>query len=190
MTQTAKVQLAGLVTTARSADQAVEQNAAEKASELHVGMEQQLQQQLQAGMERVNATCRALQHAAEQFHKAQDELVRETEGHVVELALEIARKVLMQEIQAGRYEIEPIVREALLHVSVRKNVVAHLNPEDYAVCSMAREQSGKNNTGSVRFIADPTVPRAACVLDTSEGVVESSVEGHLEEVAKALKGQE
>ncbi len=154
-------------------------------------MQADVQQQLHVRAMRLDAAIEALGAAADEFRRTQEQLIDEQEQHVVALALEVARKVLMQEVQAGRYEIEPIIKEALLHVSVRKDVVVHLNPEDYTVCEMAQQQAGgARNTGDLHFVADPMVARAACVLETSQGVVDSSVEGHLDEIAKALKGNE
>jgi len=154
-------------------------------------MQTEMQQQLAGGMARISSARQALAAAADEFKRAQEQLVGELEQNVVKLALKVAHKVLMQEVQAGNYQIEPIIKEALLHVSVRKNVVVRLNPEDYAVCEMAQQSGGvAPNAGDLHFIADPMVPRAACVLETSQGVVESSVDGHLDEISKALQGTE
>ena len=154
-------------------------------------MQTEMQQQLTGGMARISSARQALAVAGDEFRRVQEQLVGELEQNVVKLALEVAHKVLMQEVQAGNYQIEPIIKEALLHVSVRKNVVVRLNPEDYAVCEMAQQSGGvAPNAGDLHFIADPMVPRAACVLETSQGVVESSVDGHLDEISKALQGTE
>jgi len=156
-----------------------------------VAMQTEMQQQLAGGMAQINSARQALAAAADEFRRAQEQLVGELEQNVVKLALEVAHKVLMREVQAGNYQIEAIIKEALLHVSVRKNVVVRLNPEDYAVCEMDQQSGGAApNAGDLHVIADPMVPRAACVLETSQGVVESSVEGHLDEISKALQGTE
>lgn len=154
-------------------------------------MQIQMQQQLAGKAAQLDSARQALAAAADQFHQVQEQLVGELEQHVVELALKVTRKVLMQEVQAGRYEIEPIIKEALLHVSVRKDVVVHLNPQDYCECEMVKQQGGgAGNTGDLHFVSDPVVPRASCVLETSQGVIESTIEGHLDEITSALQGNE
>jgi flagellar assembly protein FliH len=130
---------------------------------------------------------KALEDGLQKLRPLQEQMVKEAEGQLLKLAVDIARKVLMQELQAGRYEIDPIVKEALLHAPVRQDVVVHLHPEDWSRCRMAREQGEATQAGSVRFVADPSVQRAQCVLETAEGIVESSVEAHLEGIAEALK---
>lgn len=42
----------------------------------------------------------------------------------------------------------------------------------------------------MRFVADPSVERGQCILETDEGVIESSVADHLASVAEALKEPE
>jgi len=91
----------------------------------------------------------------------------------------------MQEIQAGRYEIEPIVSAALKHLPALDDVIVHLNGEDLAACSL---EEGSPLGDGVRFVADPSVPRADCVIETPQGLVASAVEAHLDDISEALKG--
>ncbi|MHC4561695.1 MAG: FliH/SctL family protein [Planctomycetota bacterium] len=187
------IQLAGPIAGVRAPHEATSDDVQAVAAEQAVcagEVQQQVQQELNAAMACIRSANRALEDAHEQFRQVQQEALAESEQQVVELALEVARKVLMQEIQAQRYDIDPIIREALLHVPVRHNVVCRLNPQDLTTCEMARKTSTDGHTGEIRFIGDPTVPPASCVLETHEGVVRSSVEGHLEEISKALEGEE
>ncbi len=146
--------------------------------------------QLEAQREELKAAVAAVRAAAAKFEELQDEMVTRMESHLVDLAIEIARKVLMQEIRAERYEIDPIVREALGQLPPRQEVAVHLNPEDLKQCRLAAQDDGPSRPGSLRFLADPSVHRAECVLDTSEGVVESAVDLHLADIAETLKQPE
>ena len=148
---------------------------------------EEMQSKLAAQREQLTQARKALEDALEKLPQLREKMIRESEEQLVELALEIARKVLMQEVQAGRYEIDPIVKEALLHVPARQDVTVHLHPDDWAACQTAREAEGSAAAGNVRFVADPSVRRAACLLETSEGTVESAVEANLENIAEALK---
>ena len=132
----------------------------------------------------------ALNSAAQQLDEARGQLLREAEEQLIDLAIDIARKILMQEIEAGRAQIDPIVAEALKRVPPRQQVIVHLNPEDHAQCEMAEQSEDSGAANNVRFVADPSVPRAGCVVETSEGVVDSSVQEHLAEIASALKNPE
>jgi len=117
------------------------------------------------------------------------QLQAECEQQVLDLAIAIARKVLMQEIQAGHYEIGPIVKEALQHAPSRKNVVVHMNLYDWANCQMAKDAQSQGKT-EIRYVADEGVRPGECIIETSEGFVESTVESQLNNIAEAMKSPE
>ena len=135
----------------------------------------------------LNHALAALHSGLEQISTLREEILKDAEAQLVELAVDIARKVLMQEIQAGRYAIDPIVQAALRQVPPRQDVTAHLHPEDWARCQMVRESSSNPAAGYIRFVADPGVPRAECLLETPEGIVQSAVDEHLERITDALR---
>lgn len=148
---------------------------------------QAAQQSLDAERARLAQARKALAAGLGDLSRLREETIAAAEAQLLELALEIARKVLMQEIDGGRYEIDPIVREALLHVPARQEVVVHLHPDDWAACEIAREAGGAAGAGHVRFLADPGVRRAECLLESPQGMVVSAVEAHLQDIAEALK---
>jgi flagellar assembly protein FliH len=149
---------------------------------------QQAREELERDRQRLALACQAVAKAAGQLQQAQAALAAEAEEQLRGLAVEIARKVLVQEVQAGRYEIDPIVAEAMRHVPSRRNVVVHLHPDDYAQCEMARQLA--EDSDGIRFVADPNLQPAECILETSEGVVESSVEANLQSIDAALQAPE
>lgn len=144
---------------------------------------------LQAQRAELASARAALVSGLKQVAELRDSVIKAAEQQIVQLAIDVARKVLMQEIQAGRYEIDPIVHAALDQVTSWQEVVVHLNPEDFARCRQAQESSRDDSSG-VRFVADPAVKRSECVLETAQGVVRSAVEEHLREIASALREPE
>jgi flagellar biosynthesis/type III secretory pathway protein FliH len=112
--------------------------------------------------------------------------VRQHNQQIAKLAVEIARKVLMQEVADGHYKIETIIQEAIRNAPSRESVVVHLNPADAAVCRQAQEQSGTELFGGIKIETDPNVKPADCVVATPGGLVESFTETHLLHIAEAL----
>lgn len=150
-----------------------------------------LHQQLQAQQRMLEAERTALARARQALEKASAELARmreqvlaEAQTQVVDLGIEIARKVLMQEIKAQRHEVDPIVKEALARAPQRQDLVVHLNAADLARCELAQ---GDAAGGGVQFVADPALSPGSCRVESRQGVVESSIESHLAEIAQALK---
>jgi flagellar assembly protein FliH len=137
---------------------------------------------------RLESARAALQDALDQTETLQTRIIAQSEEQVVELALEIARKVLQQEIQAGRYQIDPIVREALSRVPSRQGVRVHLNPDDYAACGLREDAPAEGGQGRVQFQPDPTVEAAHCLLETAQGFIDGGVDRQLAVVSAAMKG--
>ena len=151
---------------------------------------QEMLQQAENERNRLRSALAAMEQGAEKLAEFRQKMLQEVEEQLLELATGIAKKVLMQEIQAGRYDIEPIVKEALCHVPARQDLVIRLNPQDHAQCEMARQGAEVGQVSNIRFIADPSIRPAECVIETAEGVVQSSVEAHLEDVSELLKAPE
>jgi len=140
--------------------------------------------------ERAGLACarQALERAAAQVADLQQQIIAEAEAHLLDLAVEIARKVLMQEIQAGRHQIEPIVREALRRAPANREIAVRLNPDDLARLEAASDRD--EMPANVRLVADPSVGPAECVVETAEGTVEARIDHELDQVRGALKSPE
>lgn len=162
-------------------------SAAEPGQQDQRDSQQDKAEALEAQMQAFKSATAALIQGAAKLNDLRREIIQETEEQLLQLAVGIASKVMMQEIQAERYEIEPIVKEALLHVPARQNVVIRLSPDDYAQCELARQGAKFGSEGRVQFIADPEIKRAQCFVETPEGIVESSPETHLANVAEVLR---
>ena len=160
------------------------------ASDVAEAAAQESQKVLEAEIAKSKQARLALENALEQVGQLQMQLLKDAEQQLLQLSVDIAQKVLAQEIQTQQYQIEPIVKEALGHAPPRTDVVVHLHPEDYAQCEMAIEAKKNGQTGGTTFLADPNVNRAECVLETSQGTVESRIDAHLENIVETFKNPE
>jgi len=169
---------------------AVSMHGAEPTAEERVARTAQAAAEELAALQQARA---ALQQAVARLEDLQGEIFRQAEEQLVDLAVEIARKVLAQEIEADRYKIDPIVHEALSNVPGSREIIVHLHPEDLSRCELAGEPGEADAAGKdrrLRFVADPGIPKAQCVLETSQGFVESAPERQLTEISKVLKNPE
>lgn len=183
MSETITINLPGPVKAVRVAE-----SSAEAMSSLGSNAPSEAQtQQIQEQLDKLAQTRQALESAGEQFETVCANFLVEAKTKVVDLALDIAKKILMQEIEADNYKIDPIIRQALLHIPARQEVVVHLHPDDLAACEMA-SNDGEAKAGTIRFISDHTIRRAECILETSQGIVDSNAEKHLEQIGQALHG--
>ncbi len=184
------VQLAAPVMSVNLADPAASRPAPQKldASTLHQATMQEMQRRVDAQLAQLSSAMAALAEAAADVSTLRQRLTKESEEQMVELALGIARKVLMQEIQASRYDIDQIVRQMLSAAPARQEISVHLNPDDLAACKLAQGPEGQ--APGLKFVADPSINRAECLVQTPEGDLESTIETNLQGIAVALRGLE
>ncbi len=135
-------------------------------------------------------TCQTLKALTDKLNQFYDKLFAGHKEEIAKLSVEIARKILAQQVQSGDYEIESIVKEALKNAPTRQDVVVHLNPEDHILCQKAQQDEPNGALAGIKFISDPNIGRAECLLETPKGIVESLINEHLERIGKALKTAE
>lgn len=152
--------------------------------------EESISSDSQAQNAALSQTCQALNSVVDKLNQFYDELFAGHKEEIARLSVEIARKVLVQQVQDGDYEIESIIKEALKNAPTRQDVVMHLNPEDHILCQKAQQDEPNGALAGIKFVADQNIGRAECLLETPKGIVESLIEEHLERIGNALKKAE
>ena len=136
--------------------------------------------------------CEALQDAVNQVNEFQEKLFKEHKEQIAKLSVEIARKILVQKVEEKDYGIEPIIEEALTNAPTRQDVVVHLNPEDLVEYQKVQQDDPAScrTLSDVKFVSDPNIGRAECLLETPKGIIESLIDERLERIGKALETAE
>lgn len=106
---------------------------------------------------------------------------------IARLAVEIARKILKQNIDNGQYNIQTIIEETLKRVPTRQKLVVRLNPEDLGTCERFQRENPDSQFAELDFVPDWAVARADCLVETPKGIVKSFVEDHLTRIGEALE---
>lgn len=136
------------------------------------------------GLSQLVATINALAARLNDLHQ---QTVAHHRSDIAKLAVEIARKILTQRIDRGEYDIQAIVEEALKRAPARQNLVVHLHPEDLAACQQFQREDPDSQFAEVDLVADWSVARADCLVETPKGIVKSFVEEHLARIGEALE---
>jgi len=142
---------------------------------------------LKAQKESLAQVCQVLQDVVDKINNFQKNIFEKNTEQIAKLSVEIARKILVQKIQEGDYEIETIVKEALKNAPTHQDVVVHLNPEDLVRCQKAQADDTTGVLAGIKFVADSNVGRAECRLESPKGIIESLIDENLERICKALE---
>jgi len=184
MADTFTISLTRQIDSARILDDYGKKNSAPGADQ------HQLTQGLETEKSLLGGVCRTLQSVVAKLNQFYDEIFAGHKEEIAGLSVEIARKVLVQKVQQGDYEIESIVKEAIKNAPTPQDVVIHLNPEDLAECQKAQQDEADDVFAGIKFIADSNIGRAECLLESPKGIIKSLIDEHLERIGKALEKAE
>ena len=131
-------------------------------------------------------SCETVGAIAAKLDRLYQDTLGQNRADIARLAVEIARKILMHKTSQGDYDIQAIVEEALKRAPSRQEITVRLNPEDLPQCQQLQQAHPDSPLAEVNFVADWTIARADCLVETPKGVVKSFVEEHLERIGEAL----
>lgn len=135
---------------------------------------------------RFDADLLRLTDSLDRLASARADMIRATERQMVELALAIARRIVLREVGLDRDLVVSMAHVALQRLEPGAEVTVRLNPDDYAVTVAA--QTARWAGTPVTVVPDGSVPRGGCIAESAFGRVDAGVDAQLQEVALALLG--
>ncbi|WP_316570360.1 FliH/SctL family protein [Neobacillus sp. YIM B06451] len=132
-----------------------------------------------------------LQKAAsilELAYQEKEELIREAEPFVLELAIDIAKKVLQQELKTDPDTLTGLIKQTLADVYETDSVSIGVAPEDFPFVQKQRKQllAVDNGQVEVKIFPDYSVEQGGCIIRTSSGSIDARLDMQLSEIKKAL----
>jgi flagellar assembly protein FliH len=140
----------------------------------------------EAAATRAEAVLRRLAQTLEELGSLRDQMIHKTERQVVQLALAIAARILHREVEVDRELLVAMARVALDRLGDRSSATIRLNPDDFDAGGVGRIMGHS----SVQIVADPSVKRGACVVESDFGQIDVGVESQLTEITAALLGDD
>lgn len=143
---------------------------------------------MEAGAQRAEAMLRRLASTIDELAELRRTIVRQTERQMVELALSVARRVVLREVT-----LDPEIVAAMAHVALDRlghdsPATVRLNPDDYASVMSSR---GEGWAGShVTVVPDAAVARGGCLVESDFGLVDGSIDAQLQELGRSLLGEQ
>jgi flagellar assembly protein FliH len=132
-----------------------------------------------------------LQKAADLLEQAYQEkaaIIQEADPFVIELTMEIAKKVIQQELKTHPDALLHIIKQTLSSVYETDSISIGVAPEDFSFVQKQREQLLAMNNGQVeiKVFPDYSIQQGGCIIRTSSGSVDARIDVQLSEVKKVL----
>ncbi len=142
---------------------------------------------LEAGGKRAEAMLRRVAQTLTDLSSLRETLMQQTERQMVQLALTLAKRVVLRETS-----LDPELIAAMAHVALKKlgtvsPATIRLNPEDYTIVTHDGERWGG---AQVTVVPDPAIARGGCLVESDFGRIDASIERQFEEMSRALLGDQ
>ncbi|RMG57802.1 MAG: hypothetical protein D6713_08945 [Deltaproteobacteria bacterium] len=141
------------------------------------------------GLAKVAEAAKRVESIIRELENYRGRKFQELLPEIVDLSLQIARRIIRREVSVQREVILGVVKDALKKVGEGETrVTIRVNPEDYEVL-VANFEEVRNN-GAVRNIEiepSTTISPGGCYIETEGGDVDARVEEQLKEIENALR---
>jgi flagellar assembly protein FliH len=137
---------------------------------------------MEAAERKIDAAMKRLGEAILEIGKLRPFLHAQVEREVVKLAVEVAKKIVHREIQADPQIIQTLIRVALDHVAEKSAVIIHLNPVDHNYLMEQRLELSQSEGRDISLLADKSIERGGCLIQTECGDVDARIEEKFKEV--------
>ena len=143
---------------------------------------------VQLGQRRLDALVRQLESLLTEIRSQRQHLFKVYENDLLELTFSISRRILHRELTLHRDVITFALREAFHHVIDQKKITVRLNPVDHQYLLTHPEEgpTGLRGLEGVDMIEDPTILRGGCLLETSFGDIDATIEGQMDRIAAVV----
>ncbi|MHB8170479.1 MAG: FliH/SctL family protein [Thermincolia bacterium] len=173
--------------------QADEQRQSIEEAAYREGFQKGYQEGHQQGSAEAHAEVEGLKTEAhrlvEEAKVEKERIVHSSEKEILELALEVSRKVIHDEIKTSPEVVGRVVKEALNRAADREEITIKVNNDDleYVLSIQDSLTAGLSGIKKLKVVADPHITRGGCVIETACGNVDARVERQLAEIEEALR---
>lgn len=143
-----------------------------------------------AGLERAQEDIQQIKGALESFLNAKQEVFEYIAPDILEISVDIARKIVKKEIEQDPQIVLETIMDVLKGISKEEaNMKIKVNP---AQVEMVKETlpdiiSYLGLDAKMKVISDDTIEVGSCIVHTTNGIVDATIDTQLEIIKEALK---
>ena len=144
-----------------------------------------------AGLEKAQSDIEQVKDAIQKFANAKEDVFEYIAPDILEISIDIARKIVKKEIEQDPQIILDTIIDVLKSISRdEKKLVIRVNSSQLV---MARENIPEIMTSigleaKTNIISDDTIEEGSCIVQTSNGIIDATIDTQLEIIKEAFKG--
>ena len=144
-----------------------------------------------AGLEEARNDILDLRESIANFISAKNEVFEYIAPDILEISVEIARKIIKKELEQDPQAIITMILEVMENLSKDETkITIRVNPmqADLVREELPKALSAKGTEARITVTADDSVETGGCVFLTSNGIIDAGLDTQLEILKEALKG--
>lgn len=145
------------------------------------------------GIENSQKDLQELKDKLSEFFTYKDEVFDKVSGCILDIAVEIAEKIIKKEIETDKEYIIPIIKGVVEEINkVENNIILKVMPKDVEIVKdkVAEIFEGNSFEAKISVIPEKDIKDGGVIVQTSNGLIDATIETQLAIIEKALKKQE
>ena len=138
---------------------------------------------------RVQSALTALHAATEQLHAQRDRWLDQCQSETVRLGVAIAERLLHRTLTTQPEAVIDLVRSALAWSVGADHLSVRLHPADAELVTTVAASLQTNASTTLEFVADESLTRGDCIVETSNGQIDARREVLTQRIADELLTQ-
>ncbi len=121
-------------------------------------------------------------------YQEKKEIINESEPFVIDLAVQIASKIIQKELEAKPEVLIEMIKQNLVYSNERSMISICVSPEDFTFVQNQRNQLLESLEGQVevKILPEHSIEKGGCVIRTSYGSIDARLDVQLKEIKQAL----
>lgn len=145
------------------------------------------------GIENSQKDLQELKDKLSEFFTYKDEVFDKVSGCILDIAVEIAEKIIKKEIETDKEYIIPIIKGVVEEINkVENTIILKVMPKDVEIVrdKVSEIFEGNSFEAKISVIPEKDIKDGGVVVQTSNGLIDATIETQLAIIEKALKKQE
>lgn len=145
------------------------------------------------GIENSKKDLEELKSKLSEFFTYKDEVFDKVSGCILDISVEIAEKIIKKQIETDKEYIIPIIKGVVEEINkVENNIILKVMPKDVEIVrdKVSEIFEGNSFEAKISVIPDKDIKDGGVVVQTSNGLIDATIETQLAIIEKALKKQE
>lgn len=148
------------------------------------------QEGYQEGINQATKDVEELKVKFEEFYNYKEEVYERVSGCIMEIALEIAKKIINKEIETDKEATLSIIKGAVEEVNKTENkITLKVMPKDVEIVRDKVPEIFEGNyiEAKISVVPDPSIKEGGVIVETSNGLIDATIETQIAIIEKALK---